>query len=75
MLLNTLCVDYFITIFLITSIMDRCYSAEVIIYLFIFNSGMECKTLSPKVWQVVLSNIPIQSRIVFGIEFCTPSQN
>ena len=28
-------------------------------YLFIFSSGMECRTLITKVWQVVFSNIPI----------------
>ena len=43
--------------------MHRCYSAEVY-YLFIFNSGMTCNIPSPKVWQVVLPNIPVQSGIV-----------
>ena len=40
--------------------MHMCYSGEVIIY-FQFWDGVQNSI--PKVWQVVLSNIPIQSRI------------
>ena len=53
--------------------MHRCYSAEVIIYL--FSILRWSATLYPQVWQVVLSNIPITSRIVHsyvhGLFHCT----
>ena len=55
------CNVYFIPIFVRPPV-HRLHSAEAVIYFFqIWNGMQHC---IPKVWQVVLSNIPVQSSIV-----------
>ena len=51
-----------LSLYLLDLPMHRCYSAEAVIYLFSIWDGMQHSI--PKVWQVVPSNISVQSRIV-----------